>query len=100
MSRQERPPRRLKRKPGSEFATAIFPQPRNGESVPCAIIANSQRAKDALVRKMEESGIVFEKPTEQSRAVFGFGGVNWDNCGWNPQGPKPNWTTSSNPIKN
>lgn len=95
----ERQPKRKKGESGSEFATAIFPQSRNGEPVPCVIISNSPGAKDGLMREMEESGIVFVRPREESRAVFGFGGVKW-NSEWEPTGPKPNWTTFSNPIKN
>lgn len=104
MPRQERAPGQRKRgkgKPGPEFAIAVAPPLKEGGLVPCVIIASSRGAKEALVKEMKQSGIVFVRPRKESGTVFGFGGINWGNCEWAPKGPdKPKWTTFSNPIKN
>jgi len=56
-------------------------------------------ARKFLTDELKATRIDKNEKGASGRATFGI--TNWDNCSWNPKGPKPNWATPpENPSNN
>ncbi len=90
----------MKEKP---FDAIVVPEEvqisKDGTDVTYGILSDSKE-KAELVGDLLESIGFFNHVCEHAPSKS-FGISNWNRCGWNPKGPKPNWATApKDPSRN